>query len=216
MINETNINKLALALNKAQTSMTAAKKDKSNPFFKSKYADLSSVFLAVKDAFSENGLSVTQLMEVRDDGRMILKTILLHASGQNLESCMCLPDIQDPQKIGSAITYFRRYSLMSIAGIPADDDDGNTASAYTKTKEAKATDKIEPLKPSIQKIGMERAVKLAEKLNLYPDYHQQIKDFLAKNKTTLEDLSSDFADRIQIKLNKLDVEHSEAVDEKHG
>ena len=214
MIKETNISKLITSLNKAQASMSCAKTDSNNPFYNSKYANLPAVFKAIKQCLLENDLCISQVMDVRDDGRMILNTILLHNSGQMLESKMCLPDIKDPQKLGGAITYFRRYSLMSIAGIPANDtdvdrdDDANEASNYIKREKEKA--KIEPINPAVQKIGMERAVKLAAQLNLYPDYNKQINQFLAKNKTSLEELSECFADRIQIKLNSLAEENSYA------
>jgi len=112
--------------------MQGAKKDKKNPFFKSSYADLASVFEAIRVPFAENGLAVTQTMELLDGFRQALVTTLLHCSGESIQSKMVLPDIADPQKLGSAITYYRRYSLMAIAGIPAEDDDGNAASAATK------------------------------------------------------------------------------------
>lgn len=118
---------LAAALSKAQSVMSGAKKDKKNPFFKSAYADLASVFDAIREPFAENGLSVSQTMDVLECGRQVLVTLLLHESGQCIEGRMLLPDDPNPQKMGSAITYFRRYSLMAIAGIPAEDDDGNAA-----------------------------------------------------------------------------------------
>lgn len=220
MVNETNISKLISALHKAQASMSFAKTSSNNPFYNSKYANLSSVFMAVKDPFLENDLCVSQVMDVRDDGRMVLKTILLHSSGQSLESKMFLPDIKDPQKLGSAITYFRRYSLMSIAGIPTDDgafdkdDDANEASRYIKNQSNKS--KIEEIKPAIQKIGIERAVKISERLHMFPEYYQQIQNFLNKNKIEIEDLSEEFADRIEIKLNNLEIEHSESANALHA
>lgn len=131
------IAKIAEALNKAQAIMSGAKKDKKNPFFKSSYADLSAVCEAVREPFADNGLSFTQTMSVLDNGRMTITTRLMHLSGEFMDSTMILPDISDPQKIGSAITYFRRYALMGIAGIPAEDDDGNQATASTKKESLK-------------------------------------------------------------------------------
>jgi len=122
------IAKLATALCKAQGVMTGAKKDKKNPFFKSSYADLSSVFDAIRQPFAENGLSITQTMDITESGKQILITKLLHVSGESIDSKMLLPVESNPQKFGSLLTYFRRYSLMSLAGIPAEDDDGNQAS----------------------------------------------------------------------------------------
>ena len=123
---------IATALCKAQSEMTGAKKTKNNNFFKSTYSDLSSVFEAVRVPFSDNGLSISQTMNVLNNGRTVLETRLFHTSGEFLSSKMLLPDIQDPQKIGSAITYYRRYSLMAISGIPSLDDDGNIASRAVK------------------------------------------------------------------------------------
>jgi len=122
------IAKLAEALCKAQGVMSAAKKDKHNPFFKSKFSDLSSVFNAIREPFSSNGLAVSQLVDITESGNMVLKTILMHASGQFIESKMLLPIELNPQKLGSLLTYYKRYSLMAIAGLPSEDDDGNHAS----------------------------------------------------------------------------------------
>jgi hypothetical protein len=122
------VSNLATALCKAQSVMSGAKKDKQNPFFRSRYADLASVFDAIRAPFASNGLSITQTMDVLADGQQVLCTRLMHVSGEFIDSKMLLPKDPNPQKLGSAITYMRRYSLMAIAGIPAEDDDGNQAS----------------------------------------------------------------------------------------
>jgi len=122
------IKELATALNKAQAEMGGATKDAANPFFKSKYADLSAVVKAVKDAFATNGLSYTQF-PIEDGGRIGVETILMHVSGEWLSNSFTVAlSKQDAQGAGSAITYCRRYALQAIAGIPAEDDDGNKAS----------------------------------------------------------------------------------------
>lgn len=133
---EVQYSKLATALAKAQSVMGGAKKDKKNPFFKSSYADLSSVFDVLREPFAANGLSVTQLMDVLESGRSVMITRLMHLSGEFLESKVMLTDIPDPQKLGAYMTYMRRYCLMAIAGIPAEDDDGNIASAAVKAAAA--------------------------------------------------------------------------------
>ena len=128
------IKELATALNKAQSEMSGASKSSKNPFFKSKYADLNSVIEAIKQPFSDNGLSYSQ-MPVFDNGAVGVETILMHISGEYIASTLLLPMVkQDPQAAGSAITYARRYSLMSVAGIPAEDDDGNHATNRTPSK----------------------------------------------------------------------------------
>lgn len=122
------IKELSTALCKAQKSMGSASKDSVNPFFKSDYADLLSVVNAVKVPFSENGLSYSQF-PIFNDGFVGVETILMHESGEWIESELLLPMKKpDAQAAGSAITYARRYALQAIAGIPAEDDDGNSAS----------------------------------------------------------------------------------------
>ena len=134
------IKDLAAALNKAQDQMSGALKDSKNPFFKSSYADLSSVVAAVKEPFADNGLSYSQF-PVFEDGKVGVETILMHTSGQWLCGVLLLPMTkQDPQAAGSAITYARRYALQSIAGVPSEDDDGNKASQGQNYNKPKKTD----------------------------------------------------------------------------
>lgn len=121
------IAKLASALVRAQSTMGAAVKDSSNPFFNSKYADLGSVVKAVKEPFAENGLSYVQF-PVSEDNRIGITTRLMHASGEWLEQDFTIPFTQiDPQKAGSVLTYFRRYALAAVAGVPQADDDAEAA-----------------------------------------------------------------------------------------
>jgi len=120
---------LAKALHKAQGKIKAALKDSTNPHFKSKYADLSSVIEAVKQPLLDAGLVFTQ--GVHDaEGGVAIETMLLHTSGEWLSSTLRIPaSKQDAQGFGSAITYGRRYGLQAICGVPAEDDDGNAASS---------------------------------------------------------------------------------------
>lgn len=148
-----NLGKIATALAKAQSEMEAASKDKKNPFFKSNYADLASVFNACRAALNNNGIAISQPIETRGE-RMFVVTLLIHGeSGEFIRSEMMLPNQLDPQKIGSAITYFRRYSLMSVAGVATDDDDGNEASRQAKMHTHVNRNKPQPPKvdPEAQK-----------------------------------------------------------------
>ena len=121
------IKNLASALCKAQEEMGGAVKESKNPFFKSDYADLTSVIKAIKEPFANNGLSYTQF-PTNDEGRIGVVTMLMHESGEYLEHSYTLPTTKaDPQSAGSAITYARRYALQSIAGIPTADDDAESA-----------------------------------------------------------------------------------------
>jgi len=124
-----NLNELASALCKAQMEMGGAVKSASNPFFKSSYADLTSVIKAIKEPFANNGLSYAQFPVTSGGGNGVgVKTILMHTSGQYLEEEFFLPITKaDPQAGGSAITYARRYALQAMAGIPTADDDAEAA-----------------------------------------------------------------------------------------
>jgi hypothetical protein len=122
------IKNLATALNKAQSIMGGAVKDAANPFFKSKYADLGAVVKAIKDPFADNGLSYVQF-PIEDNGRIGVETIIMHNSGEWMSNSFTVQlTKQDAQQAGSALTYCRRYALQAIAGIPSEDDDGNSAS----------------------------------------------------------------------------------------
>lgn len=123
-----NLNELAIALAKAQGKMEAASKQKENPHFRSKYADLASVWDAIRGPLAENNLSVVQLPYSDEQGRVCLSTMLLHSSGQWIEASYFLdPSKKDPQGYGSAITYMKRYALTGM-GVAPEDDDGNAAS----------------------------------------------------------------------------------------
>lgn len=124
------IDLLAAALCKAQAAMSPASKDAQNPHFRSKYADLASAWEAAQKPITDNGLAIVQGFEPGVDKALIIKTMLIHISGQWIESTLVFyPLDQKPQTLGSCITYGRRYSLMAILGIvPDEDDDGNAAS----------------------------------------------------------------------------------------
>ncbi len=119
-----------------QAELTPVGKSASNPFFKSKYAPLHEVVALVNPLLAKHKLAVLQPM-TELDGQPALKTIIAHESGEFIEEITPLFLVKnDPQAHGSAVTYARRYGLMSMLGIVADeDDDGNKASRQIK-KEA--------------------------------------------------------------------------------
>lgn len=119
---------IATALLKAQSEMSNPKKGATNPFFKSKYADLNAVREATIPILNANGITVLQPI-VHVDGKNFVKTILLHESGEQLESLteIIYSKTNDAQAQGSGISYARRYSLQSFVCVGADDDDGNNA-----------------------------------------------------------------------------------------
>ena len=122
------IDKLAPALCKAQETMGGAVKDSDNPFFSSKYADLTSVWKACKESLHANGFSVIQ-SPISKDGRIGVATMLLHTSGQYIkdEFTLGVKKQNDPQADGSSITYARRYALAAFVGVCPVDDDAEAA-----------------------------------------------------------------------------------------
>ena len=124
------IKHIAPALLAAQKQMTFAAKDSTNPHFKNKYAGLPQVIDAIKGPLNDNGITFIQTPTIPeiDDVRLLLVTRLLHESGEWIEdTAICPMPKQDPQGLGSAMTYLRRYSLAAICGLYQDDDDGEAA-----------------------------------------------------------------------------------------
>lgn len=133
MTHSESINEIAAALSKAQAVIAGAVKDKTNPHFKSDYADLASVWDACRIPLTNHGLSVAQTAAT-DDGRVNVTTILMHVSGQWIRDTLAMkPTKDDPQGVGSCITYARRYALAAMVGVAPEDDDGNAASAKPAT-----------------------------------------------------------------------------------
>jgi hypothetical protein len=120
------VNELATALVKAQSQMKPAKREATNPFFHSKYADLPTCWEAT-DSFRANGIAIVQCPMPSDEKTMAIDTVLLHTSGQWMRSRLLMPIAKlDPQGAGSAITYGRRYALGCMTGLVTDEDnDGN-------------------------------------------------------------------------------------------
>jgi ERF superfamily len=133
MEQSTDIGALAEALAKAQGKITGALKDSANPFFKSKYADLASVWDACREQLAANGLAVIQV-NGNEAERVTVTTTLIHSSGQWVRgSCSAKPAKDDAQGIGSVITYLRRYGLAAIVGVAQVDDDGEAAVGRKET-----------------------------------------------------------------------------------
>ena len=123
------LDQLATALALAQGSMQGAVKDRTNPAFKSSYADLASTWDACRVALSSNGLAVSQHPGRLEDGSVTVTTWLLHKSGQHMSStCSALPRDASPASVGSVVTYLRRYGLAAAVGVSPEDDDGQAAS----------------------------------------------------------------------------------------
>ena len=105
---------------KVQTEIGAISKDTKNPFYNSKYFDINSLLRQVMPLLQKQELVLIQPIQ---DGQV--KSVIIDTEGGSVESSMFLPEINDPQKLGSAITYYRRYTLQSLLALQAEDDDGN-------------------------------------------------------------------------------------------
>lgn len=133
---------LISALVKFQKEVPTIPKNKVNPFFNSLYAELSTVIDTCSPSLNKHGLAVIQTIKAIE-GKNILVTMLCHESGETLESYIYLPDINDPQKLTSAITYLRRSTYLAITGLVADsDDDGNSVSNQTQKVNNQVNNKV--------------------------------------------------------------------------
>ena len=119
------INELAAALSSAQGAMGAALKDSKNPHFGNDFASLEAINAVIKQPLAENDLSMVQF-PINDETGVGITTRLMHKSGQWIEEKWTMPAVKaGPQQYGSLITYFRRYSIAAIFGIPQTDKDAN-------------------------------------------------------------------------------------------
>lgn len=185
------IGKLASALAKAQKAMKPAHKDRDNPFFKSSYATLASVFDAIRDPFAANGLALIQPPGKTDEhGNVVIETIIMHESGEWISGdASAKPVKNDPQGVGSVMSYLRRYGAQSMAGLASadDDDDGNAASRPT------AAQRQEPTKAAAMQV-----VKSDKYDNMNPEAQKALAGVLKKKKVD-EALWEEVGKRLHLK-----------------
>lgn len=178
---------LAQALTCFQGKMGKIKKDANNPFFKSKYASLGNILEAIQEPLSECGLCFSQF-PTDSHG---LTTILMHAkSGEYLQATYFMKPVKDdPQGIGSSITYQRRYSLSAILGLNIDeDDDGNTASRPKTVAEPTTAEKVNNMvKQPAQTLSIDELEQLRDSLKLVNDVSELGKFFNQLPKDTQTD-----------------------------
>lgn len=123
-----NLDQFLPAFIAAQRGIMGAAADSQNTHFKSKYADLSSVWKACKDQLLEQDICVIQLPSYDGDGSVVINTTLFHKSGQFFSNRLVMPVVdKKAQSVGSAITYGRRYSLAALVMVTPEEDDGNAA-----------------------------------------------------------------------------------------
>jgi len=134
------ISKISAAIVKAQGELNAVSKDGNNPHFRSRYATLQNIVESTRDTLRKHGLAVVQTFGETDGTYINLITTLLHESGEYISGTFTMrPSKADPQGLGSATTYARRYALSAVLGIVADEDDDGNASSRPVTDRALET-----------------------------------------------------------------------------
>jgi len=171
------IKEIATALCKFQGEVGKIKKGETNPFFKSKYASLADILDVIRQPLVENGLSFVQLPEAEHQ----LTTLLMHTSGEWIRSTYSMtPAKNDPQGLGSVITYQRRYALGAVLGLNIDeDDDGNAASSPAKSFQKKPSSDanfagMKPQKPDLTDNLLAKAIRRA--VDGEPDVFKKLKE----------------------------------------
>lgn len=195
MTRSESIAKLAAALAAAQGEMTAIVKDKtakvqtkSGASYSFDYADLGSVLDAVKPALNKHGIALLQPGRVEGD-KVITETVLAHSSGEWISSEFAVkPDDLSPQKVGSALTYGRRYALSAMIGVfSEEDDDGNAASGNERTVQRKAPTSAP--RPAAKPLDTKGALQVLV-VDVYADRIRRAKD-LAELENVAADLKKD-------------------------
>lgn len=176
------INELTAALAKAQAEIEVAGRKETNPFFKSKYADLAELIKVSRPALTKNGLAVIQQIITDDDGMTWLHTIMTHSCGQWIETRMrVIPIKNDPQSFGSCVTYLRRYCYSALVNIAVsdEDDDGEAAMYDQRQVFAKGTalnTKYNPKENIQETITKEQREEMEYELESYTDIAEMIMD----------------------------------------
>ena len=189
--------KIIVALSKAQSEFPLVKKESSNPFYKSKYADLPSVWSAIRDTFKKYNLCVSQSAKI-ENGQTVLVTTLYHDSGEWISSDYPLNPVKnDPQGLGSALTYARRYALTALIGLVSDDDDdGNAGSGVNGRQEVKSKINAykETQKTAITETQQKELFKVLKEFGLE---EKQFKSYLeVKGWNNTKDIPSDKFDEV--------------------
>lgn len=158
-------------LHRAKLAIGKVTKNATNPHFKKAYADINALLDAVEPILLENGLLLLQPIQ----GNNVCTQIIDIDSGAMIESCMELPSNLTPQQLGSAVTYYRRYTLQSSLSLQAIDDDANTAEQAAK-QPVKETLSAERFKGALDKIaaGEYTVEQLKAKFNLTKEQEAQL------------------------------------------
>ena len=186
--------KLAAALVKFNSEVSSIAKDAKNPFFKSDYVTLDKLIISTREILQKNGLSVLQF-PLSDENRIGVQTILLHESGEYIESeplYMTPAKVNDPQAAGSVITYLRRYSYQAILNLNTGEDDDANAATFANSEPPKANGKLTAKQVGrLLAIGLKVGVKESDiKAAIYKEFRKQ----------KIEDLSKEEYDNVCSRL----------------
>ena len=186
--------KLAAALVKFNSEVSSIAKDAKNPFFKSDYVTLDKLIISTREILQKNGLSVLQF-PLSDENRIGVQTILLHESGEYIESeplYMTPAKVNDPQAAGSVITYLRRYSYQAILNLNTGEDDDANAATFVNPEPPKANGKLTAKQVGrLLAIGLKVGVKESDiKAAIYKEFRKQ----------KIEDLSKEEYDNVCSRL----------------
>lgn len=200
------INEIAKAMSVAQGEMNPASKNSSNPHFKSKYADLASIWDVIRSPLRKSEICVWQDVISTEVG-ISVTTRLTHSSGQWVEfGPLEIPLFKrDAQGVGSAISYGKRYAIGAALGVVSDeDDDGNAACAQSK--------------PKVQVITTQQAKELDDLFEVVPDYKEVVlKSLKSRNINSFKELTVELYERVQKglfnKLNETELPKEEAKHE---
>lgn len=206
------INELVLALSKAQIEFKPVKKEKINPFFGSKYADLPAILESCSEALHKNQLTVIQGPWPSGDGTYMLLTTLSHSSGQWMRSLAPLiAQKPNSQGIGSAITYMKRYCLSAVLGICAEDEDDDGEKAMGDRKGSSQALKATPIKSGGgKKISNINLQEIEQLINGHDDIRQRMCKWIKKefDGKSLKDIP-------QIHFEKTKLDCQQAIEKKY-
>ena len=188
------ISKLALALVKFNNEVSSIPKDAKNPFYHSEYVTLDKLIISTRDILQKNGLSVMQF-PLSVDGKIGIQTMLLHESGEFIESVplyMTPAKVNDPQVAGSIISYLRRYSYQAILNLSTGEDDDANAATFVNSEPPKANGKLTAKQVGrLLAIGLKAGVKESDiKAAIYKEFRKQ----------KIEDLSKEEYDNVCSRL----------------
>lgn len=203
---------LVKALVEVQKTNLFALTDKDNPYFNSKYADLSSVWAVIRKPLTDNNLCVIQTPEVSDNG-VIIETILIHTSGEYISNKLLIKlEKNTPQGVGSAITYGRRYALVSIIGISPEDDDGENAMDREKRQDKKPNKNADAVahKKRQDKEIADNLIKALQEITSIP----HLKNWREKHRDEVNSLPTNFKKEITSAWLKREAELKEKYKDK--